>query len=125
MLKFALGGMGLFLPKSVKLYGTSSRIQFTFNAESLHAVGVPAIDVVCAAGVSAVTEGTTAVDVIACTVGAGVNVGMGSGVGSGLQAERINKINPMYWNFFIRIFLGEYCIVDYIPTRKTTQPNRT
>ena len=58
MLKCPLGGMGLFLLKSVKLYGTSSRVQFVFNAESLHAVGVPIMDVVCATGVPTVAEGT-------------------------------------------------------------------
>jgi len=121
MLKCPLGGMGLFLLKSVKLYGTSSRVQFVFNAESLHVVGVPIMGVVCATGVSTVTEGTAVeVDVITCTGGDGVNVGAGSGVGCGLQAERINKINPMNWNFFTRIFLWKYCEVDYISTRKTT-----
>jgi len=65
-----------------------------------------------------VTEGT-AVDVITCRVGDGVNVGIGNGVGCGLQAERINKINPMNWNFFTRIFLWKFRGVDYIPARKT------
>jgi hypothetical protein len=60
----------------------------------------------------------TAVDVITCTVGDDVNIGMGNGVGCGLQAERINKINPMNWNFFIRIFLWNMGEVDYIPARK-------
>jgi len=96
--------MGLFLPKSVKLYGTSSRVQAVFSAESLQAVGVAAMDVICAVGGSAVTEGA-GVDVLACTVGVDVNVGTASGVGCGLQAERIIKIHPMIWNFFIRVFL--------------------
>jgi len=124
MPKCSLGGMGLFLPKSVKLYGTSSRIQFVFSAESAHAVGVPAMDVVCTAGVPAVAEGAAvAVDVvITCAVGGGVNVGMGSGVGCGLQAERINRINPIYRNFFIRVFLWKYCGVDYILTEKSAAP---
>jgi hypothetical protein len=73
----------------------------------MHTVGVPVVDVASAAGVSTVAEGT-AVDVITCTVGDGVNVGIGNGVSCGLQAERINKINPMYWNFFICIFLWKY-----------------
>jgi hypothetical protein len=113
--------MGLFLPKSVKLYGASSRFQSVISAESLQAVGVAAMDVVCATGVSAVTEGmTVAVVVITCAGGDGVNVGLGSGVGCGLQAERINKINPMNWNFLTRIFLWKCRGVDYISTRKTT-----
>jgi hypothetical protein len=66
----------------------------------------------------------TGVDVRARTVTVGVNVGIGNGVGCGLQAERINKINPMNWNFFIRIFLWKYCRVDYIPTRKATDFNK-
>jgi hypothetical protein len=92
----------------------SSRIQLVFNAESLHGVGVATMDVVCATGVpvSAVAEGA-GVDVIACAIGDGVSVGMGSGVGCWLQAERINKINPMNWNFFIRSFLWKYCGVDF------------
>jgi hypothetical protein len=94
-----LGGTGLFLPRSVKLYGTSSRVQSIFNAESTHTVGVSVMD----AGVASVIEGA-AVGVITCTVGDGINVGASGGVGCGLQAERINKINPMNWNFFIRYF---------------------
>ena len=62
----------------------------------------------------------TGVDIRACTVGIGVKVGIGNGVGCGLQAERINKINPMNWKFFTRLFLWKYCEVDYISTRKTT-----
>lgn len=96
--------MGLFLPKSVKLYGTSSRVQAVFSAESLQAVGVPTMDVICAAGGSAVTDGT-GVDVMACKVGIDVDVGTGSGVACGLQAERIINIHPIYLNFFIRVFL--------------------
>jgi hypothetical protein len=77
------------------------------------------MDVVCAVGVSAVAEGlTVAVDVITRMVGGGVNVGIGSGVGRGLQAERINKTNPMYWNLFIHVFLWKYRGVNYIPTGK-------
>jgi hypothetical protein len=57
----------------------------------------------------------------ACTVGDGVNVMIGNGVDCGLQAERINKINPMNWNFFISIFLWKYREVDYISTRKAVK----
>ncbi len=72
----------------------SSRVQFVISAESLQAIGVSVVDVDCAAGVPSVTEGA-GVEVTASTIGDGVSVGTGDGVGCGLQAERINTIDPI------------------------------